>query len=286
MAGHPAVRGVLCERARLEQDNLCWRFSRVVGFRFEGVSWEPRRAAPILAGAIAWIDCSIEAIHEMGDHWFVLGPGERTRPRRGLRRAPAPLLPRFAQPLPAARLTWARPPPSWSASSSCCRKRRSLFAPAWPAQAAELRRHAGRCQSCRGSRSCSARSSLPASAGPRRRGWPGAAHRVHGARRGPPRPGPSPSVRLLRAALVTLRRCGNDRAQRGADRACRGSGRRLSPGSGQLADKEGGARLVRASRRSGRTGLRAGDDLQCGTRSAPRRSPSPAGQPPHFAGSW
>jgi flavin reductase (DIM6/NTAB) family NADH-FMN oxidoreductase RutF len=58
-----------------EQDNLCWRFSQVdVGFRFEGVSWESAPSgAPILGGAIAWIDCSIEEIHEMGDHRFVLG---------------------------------------------------------------------------------------------------------------------------------------------------------------------------------------------------------------------
>ncbi len=57
-----------------EQDELCWRFAQTGDGKFDGVSWQPAPSgAPILAGAIAWIDCSIDAIHEMGDHWFVLG---------------------------------------------------------------------------------------------------------------------------------------------------------------------------------------------------------------------
>ena len=29
--------------------------------------------APASAGSLAWIDCEIEAVHEAGDHWIVLG---------------------------------------------------------------------------------------------------------------------------------------------------------------------------------------------------------------------
>ena len=29
--------------------------------------------APIIDGALAWIDCELEAVHEAGDHYFVLG---------------------------------------------------------------------------------------------------------------------------------------------------------------------------------------------------------------------
>jgi flavin reductase (DIM6/NTAB) family NADH-FMN oxidoreductase RutF len=57
-----------------EQEELCWRFARTGEDKFDGVSWEPAPSgAPILAGAIAWIDCAMEAVYEMGDHWFVLG---------------------------------------------------------------------------------------------------------------------------------------------------------------------------------------------------------------------
>jgi flavin reductase (DIM6/NTAB) family NADH-FMN oxidoreductase RutF len=57
-----------------EQEELCWRFARIGGGRFAGVGWHAAPSgAPILDGAIAWIDCTMESVFEMGDHWFVLG---------------------------------------------------------------------------------------------------------------------------------------------------------------------------------------------------------------------
>lgn len=58
------------------QGDLCWTFAKSGNEdeRFTGVSWTPAPSgAPIIDGAMAWIDCSIEAVHEMGDHYFVLG---------------------------------------------------------------------------------------------------------------------------------------------------------------------------------------------------------------------
>jgi flavin reductase (DIM6/NTAB) family NADH-FMN oxidoreductase RutF len=58
-----------------DQADLCWSFARPAeGSRFEDLSWRPSPlGSPILTGVIAWIDCTIEAVHTMGDHLFVLG---------------------------------------------------------------------------------------------------------------------------------------------------------------------------------------------------------------------
>jgi flavin reductase (DIM6/NTAB) family NADH-FMN oxidoreductase RutF len=58
------------------QADLCWKFAKsgTDDTRFDGVSW--RRApsgSPIIERAVAWIDCSVEHVYEMGDHYFVLG---------------------------------------------------------------------------------------------------------------------------------------------------------------------------------------------------------------------
>ena len=42
--------------------------------RFDGVDWHAAPSgAPVLERAVAWIDCKIEQVYEMGDHYFVLG---------------------------------------------------------------------------------------------------------------------------------------------------------------------------------------------------------------------
>jgi len=59
-----------------DQADLCWRFAKSgnEASRFDGVDWHPgTTGSPVIEGSIAWIDCTIEAIHEMGDHLFVLG---------------------------------------------------------------------------------------------------------------------------------------------------------------------------------------------------------------------
>ena len=59
-----------------EQADLCWKFAKsgTDDTRFIGVDWHPAPSgAPILNRAVAWIDCSIDEVHTMGDHHFVLG---------------------------------------------------------------------------------------------------------------------------------------------------------------------------------------------------------------------
>jgi flavin reductase (DIM6/NTAB) family NADH-FMN oxidoreductase RutF len=56
--------------------DLCWRFARsgTDSERFTDVNWFPApTGSPILDGAVAWIDCEVEQVYEMGDHYFVLG---------------------------------------------------------------------------------------------------------------------------------------------------------------------------------------------------------------------
>jgi flavin reductase (DIM6/NTAB) family NADH-FMN oxidoreductase RutF len=57
-----------------DQADLCWRFAKDVDGRYDGVEWVPApTGSPILPGVVAWIDCAVEHVYEMGDHWFVLG---------------------------------------------------------------------------------------------------------------------------------------------------------------------------------------------------------------------
>ena len=58
------------------QDELCWRFAKSSIERpFEGVEWAPApvTGSPLIAGSLAWIDCSHEQIVDAGDHHFVMG---------------------------------------------------------------------------------------------------------------------------------------------------------------------------------------------------------------------
>jgi flavin reductase (DIM6/NTAB) family NADH-FMN oxidoreductase RutF len=45
--------------------------------RFAGVAWHSRPSGPALDDAVAWIECTIEAEHEAGDHLIVVGAVER-----------------------------------------------------------------------------------------------------------------------------------------------------------------------------------------------------------------
>jgi 3-hydroxy-9,10-secoandrosta-1,3,5(10)-triene-9,17-dione monooxygenase reductase component len=58
------------------QSDLCWKFARSAAdaTRFEGVDWHAAPSgSPVLDRAVAWIDCSVEQVYDMGDHHFVLG---------------------------------------------------------------------------------------------------------------------------------------------------------------------------------------------------------------------
>jgi 3-hydroxy-9,10-secoandrosta-1,3,5(10)-triene-9,17-dione monooxygenase reductase component len=57
-----------------EQEELSTTFARSGGDKFAGVAW--RRSglgSPILTGATAWVDCTLYAVHEGGDHLIVVG---------------------------------------------------------------------------------------------------------------------------------------------------------------------------------------------------------------------
>ncbi|QYN36878.1 flavin reductase family protein [Pseudonocardia sp. DSM 110487] len=56
------------------QQELSQRFGRRDLGKFEGVHWAPSPAgAPVLDGALAWIDATIETVHDGGDHHVVHG---------------------------------------------------------------------------------------------------------------------------------------------------------------------------------------------------------------------
>ena len=42
--------------------------------KFAGVTWSTRATgSPVIDGCLAWIDCTVEAVHDAGDHWIVVG---------------------------------------------------------------------------------------------------------------------------------------------------------------------------------------------------------------------
>jgi flavin reductase (DIM6/NTAB) family NADH-FMN oxidoreductase RutF len=59
-----------------QQSDLCWNFAKsdTDATRFDGVDWHAGPSgSPILDRAVAWIDCTVEHVYDMGDHHFVLG---------------------------------------------------------------------------------------------------------------------------------------------------------------------------------------------------------------------
>jgi flavin reductase (DIM6/NTAB) family NADH-FMN oxidoreductase RutF len=56
------------------QEALCRTFATSGADKFAGVSWRAAPSgAPALAGALAWIDCTLEQVVEAGDHFIALG---------------------------------------------------------------------------------------------------------------------------------------------------------------------------------------------------------------------
>jgi flavin reductase (DIM6/NTAB) family NADH-FMN oxidoreductase RutF len=59
---------------RDSHQDLCRRFAVSGGDKFAGVPWHPAPSgAPVLDGALAWIDCDHERSIDAGDHLIVLG---------------------------------------------------------------------------------------------------------------------------------------------------------------------------------------------------------------------
>lgn len=58
-----------------EQEELCRGFAMRGADKFAGIGYSPapRTGAPVLTGALAWVDCRLETIHDGGDHLIVVG---------------------------------------------------------------------------------------------------------------------------------------------------------------------------------------------------------------------
>ncbi|MDH6435241.1 3-hydroxy-9,10-secoandrosta-1,3,5(10)-triene-9,17-dione monooxygenase reductase component [Streptomyces sp. SAI-144] len=71
-----AQAGVFCVNVlSAEQGELCRAFAVRGADKFAGVAHDPAPASgsPRLAGTLAWIDCTIHAVHTGGDHLIVVG---------------------------------------------------------------------------------------------------------------------------------------------------------------------------------------------------------------------
>jgi 3-hydroxy-9,10-secoandrosta-1,3,5(10)-triene-9,17-dione monooxygenase reductase component len=73
----PRIRetGTFCVNVLEEtQAAVCTAFARSGGDKFSGVEWrEAPSGAPLIAGAAAWIECSLEVAHDAGDHEVAIG---------------------------------------------------------------------------------------------------------------------------------------------------------------------------------------------------------------------
>ena len=57
-----------------EQQSTCARFGSREPDKFAGIDWHPSPlGSPILDGSHAHIDCSVETVHDGGDHYLVIG---------------------------------------------------------------------------------------------------------------------------------------------------------------------------------------------------------------------
>jgi flavin reductase (DIM6/NTAB) family NADH-FMN oxidoreductase RutF len=67
--------GAFCVNVLAEDQEALSRSFATTGLdRFLGVGWRPAPSgAPVLAGVLAWVDCTVEAEHEAGDHLMVVG---------------------------------------------------------------------------------------------------------------------------------------------------------------------------------------------------------------------
>ena len=67
--------GTFCVNILAEdQEALSRAFAGRGPDRFMGVGWRPAPSgAPILGGVLAWMDCTVDAEHEAGDHLIVVG---------------------------------------------------------------------------------------------------------------------------------------------------------------------------------------------------------------------
>ena len=77
-SSYPAIEaaGVFCVNVlAADQGDIAAAFAAKGDNKFEGIAWEagPHTKSPRIHGCCAWMDCSIDAVHEAGDHWIVVG---------------------------------------------------------------------------------------------------------------------------------------------------------------------------------------------------------------------
>ncbi|AGP61107.1 hypothetical protein M271_48725 [Streptomyces rapamycinicus NRRL 5491] len=70
-----AERGTFCVNVLATgQEGICRALSVSGGDKFAEVAWQPGpHGDPVIDGVVAWIDCGIEAVHDAGDHYIVIG---------------------------------------------------------------------------------------------------------------------------------------------------------------------------------------------------------------------
>src|SRR6218665_1871458 len=57
-----------------DQQEVCRKIAAKGAEKFAGIDYAVSlHNLPVIAGALAWIECSIHSVTEAGDHWFVLG---------------------------------------------------------------------------------------------------------------------------------------------------------------------------------------------------------------------
>lgn len=60
-----------------EQEAVCRAFAVKGGNKFDSINWRiSDHGTPRIEGAVAWLECKIQAVHEAGDHYVVLGQVE------------------------------------------------------------------------------------------------------------------------------------------------------------------------------------------------------------------
>lgn len=71
-AGHFCANVLAADQRRLARS---FGMSAATGAdKFAGVPWSPSPAgAPVLEGALTWVGAAVEAVHEAGDHFVVIG---------------------------------------------------------------------------------------------------------------------------------------------------------------------------------------------------------------------
>ena len=57
-----------------DQEALCRKIAARIPRKFDEVAWEPSpRENPVLGGVVAWIDCAVDQVVELGDHYLIVG---------------------------------------------------------------------------------------------------------------------------------------------------------------------------------------------------------------------